>query len=283
MKIRTYNYLTNNEVIYSQEETTKTSDVLLPGVYTLSYERTFNGNRIIIKLNNFNDINENNIKFKEKECVDSLFNSFFDDNVRNKIHSFGELHKSGIIFYGPEGTGKSTIVKNYICDFIKNRDCLAFYISFSNSDDFKEIWNFIKDVRLSQKNTIIIIFEEFDDIATSNESELKSILDGNLSIDDCIFFATTNHIDNIPKTIKDRPSRFKYVINIDKIDDVDEIYDIVNSLIGDLPSYSDKNEVKKLAKELKNNSLDVIKQKCFDIIMDLKSYNNSKSKNKIGF
>ena len=130
------------------------------------------------------------------------------------------------------------------------------------------------NVRRVQPNPIIVVFEEFDDqIQNRNESFLKTVLDGNMSIDNCMFMATTNYIDAIPDAMKNRPSRFKYVLNIEGIQNKNDVYVLIYKMLVGLFSDEDINV---FANELKGQTLDFIKQFCIDKIMDLKSYSHKK-------
>ena len=141
-------------------------------------------------------------------------------------------------------------------------------------------WDFVRKIRAIQKNPIIVVIEEMDGAlaeGNSTESAFKSYFDGNESIDNCIIFGTTNYIDKIPTALKDRPSRFKYCLEINGIEDESDVYDIMMNMIGDI---FEPTEVVDYARELVNSTLDEIKQFCIDKIMDIDSYKVTK---KIGF
>lgn len=111
-----------------------------------------------------------------------------------------------------------------------------------------------------------------------NEGQVKTFMDGAESLDNTIFFGMTNYIDKIPSSIKNRPSRFKYCIEIEGIQSEKEIKIILDKMIGDI--YEDEVIIK-FSTDLKGNTLDQIKQFCIDKIMDISS--TPITKKKIGF
>ena len=169
---------------------------------------------------------------------------------------------------------------------------MVFYLP---KDYISYCWEFVEKIRRIQDNLIVVILDEVDQhiynngsnnesivktILDGNESIVKTILDGNSSIDNCIFLAATNYLDKIPEAIRNRPSRFKYVLDIEGIQNESEIVDILLPMIGGLFEHS---EITEFALILKGETLDFIKQFALDKIMDLKTYKHNSNKNKIGF
>jgi SpoVK/Ycf46/Vps4 family AAA+-type ATPase len=274
--LKSFNYLENGEVTFSVIDTIKTEKKLEPGVYNISYapypKYTCIINRIINekihKIHNFTD----------KDKIDLFFNQFFSSTIREKINDLGFKHKIGLLFYGKEGTGKTSIAKHYYSMAIEKHDAIVFYIN-EYGEYFVNCWNFIMEIRKIQDNPIIIIFEEFDGFLDKNVNQIKSIIDGNLSITNTVFFASTNYIDTIPESLKNRESRFKFVINIEGIQNKSEVYNIVNKMLKDM--YTEE-EITSYTEELCGKTLDEIKQFCLDKIMVLPSHAKT-TKKRIGF
>ena len=275
---KSFHYLENGEVSFSILDTVKTEQKLDSGVYTLEY-LPYPEMRVKLDVS----MDKETIKtysFPDKDKLDNLFDSFFNENVIKKVKELGFYHKVGVLLYGKEGTGKSTIIKSYAYKVLENNNGLVFY--FTSNQYVNKCWDFIRKIRAIQDNPIVVVFEEMDMYVQKTsevpEGYLKTILDGNNSIDNCIILGATNYIDSIPKAIKDRPSRFKYVLNIEGIHSEEEILDILTPMISDI---CEKNEIKEYAYMLKGETLDSIKQFAMDKIMCLQSY--SKNKKTMGF
>lgn len=275
---KSFHYLENGEVSFSILDTIKTEQRLDSGVYTLEY-LGYPDMRVKIDVSTDRE-SVKSYTFPDKDKLDNLFESFFNKNVIKKVKELGFYHKVGVLLYGKEGTGKSTIIKSYAYNVLENHNGLVFY--FTSNQYVNKCWEFIRKIRAIQDNPIVVIFEEMDMYVQKTsevpEGYLKTILDGNNSIDNCIILGATNYIDSIPKAIKDRPSRFKYVLNIEGIHSEEEILDILTPMISDI---CEKAEIKEYAYMLKGETLDSIKQFAMDKIMCLQSY--SKNKKTMGF
>lgn len=273
--LKSFNYLENGDVAFSVLDTVKTTRKLDSGVYNLSYlpypESTCSLSQIK------EEFNQETFSFTNKDSVDLFFDKFYNEDVFNIVREMGFIHKSGVLLHGKEGTGKTSIAKYYYTRFIKDKNAVVFYIN--NSDGyFYKCWEFIVEIRKIQDDPIIIILEELDGFMKDNEDKLKSCLDGNLSISNCVVFASTNHIDRIPEALKNRESRFKFVINIEGIQNKEEVFKIIKNMIGN--DFSDE-EINKYSEELKGKTLDEIKQFCLDKIMSIPV--SEKKKIKLGF
>ena len=98
-----------------------------------------------------------------------------DDKIKTKVKELGYYHKIGVLLYGIEGTGKSTILKKYYTDAIEKNNAIVFHINTYGY--FMQCWEFIMDIRKIQDNPFIIIFEEMDSMFSidGNESKLKKL------------------------------------------------------------------------------------------------------------
>ena len=148
---KSFNYLENGDVLFSPFETVKSVSKLQSGIYEIVYhwreeslslkeDRTFETSKVI--------------NFPDKEKIESLLEAFFNPEVKYKIEQLGFCHKLGILLYGKEGTGKSTILKNYYTDSVIKNNALVFY--FTNTDDssgsLSTCWEFIQNIRKIQDN-----------------------------------------------------------------------------------------------------------------------------------
>ena len=274
--LKSFHYLENGEISFSVFDTIKTTSKLDVGTYKVAYVSSPTGGRLEVKI----DADTETVKmsnFKEKHQLDSLFKSFFNKKVAKRVNELGFYHKVGVLLYGKQGTGKSTIIKNYCKLAIEKHNAIVLYVDMCRGT-FAQ-WDFVRKIRAIQKNPIIVVIEEMDGVLVENgtESAFKSYFDGNESIDNCIIFGTTNYIDRIPSALKDRPSRFKYCLEVNGIDSESDIYNIMINMIGDI---FEPTQVVDFARELVGSTLDEIKQFCIDKIMDIDSYKVTK---KIGF
>jgi len=272
---KSFAYLESGDIVFSEFETIKSSNKLDSGSYKVNY-LGYPENKVTIKQDSDFEIAKMH-NFSDKDKIDRLFESFFNKDVRTKIETMGFCHKIGILLYGIEGTGKSSIIKYYCNYAINKHNAIVFHILYKR-DEISQCWEFVQNIRRIQNNPIIIVFDEFDQQMSENEAFLKTVIDGNMSISNCIFFAATNYLDKIPKAMSERPSRFKYCLNIEGMQVEKDIIDIITPILNDVLS---EEEINNIANELKGSTLDYIKHFCFDKLMDIKHY--GKNKKQIGF
>lgn len=274
-KLKTFNYLENGDVLYSSFNSTACSNTLLPGFYDLSIQGSFDREEIVLKQLTFSESTLELNNYEGKENVDNYFDTFFKPDTKTTLNNLGFHNRGGILLYGKEGTGKTTIIKNLCQKAITEHKALVMYIDISKFAKVKKLLSMVRDI---QDNPIIIIFEEFDSISKDPYliSVIKTFMDGNDSIDNVFTFATTNHIQDIPEALKDRPSRFKYSIECKEIEDEETIFEVAFNIL------KDKKVATTLSKELKGSTLDLIKHASLDHLLGL-SGDLSKSRNKIGY
>lgn len=277
-ELKSFSYLENGKVLYSNIDTVKSTSVLDAGYYRLDWLPYPKETVEMTKLENTENLPI--YEFIHRDKIEVLVNSFFSKEKIAIVKELGFINKLGILLYGIEGTGKSSIVKYYCNNFIKKDNAIVFYINinYQYSESLDRIWDFMIQVRKVQNNPIVIVFDEVEIVCEEKESEFKTMLDGHLSINDSIVLATTNYFDKIPDTIKNRPSRFKYCFNIDGVQDEKTIIDIINNTF---PSKFSEEERKQIALDMKGNTLDIIKHHCLDKLFDIQL--DYKKESKIGF
>lgn len=111
------------------------------------------------------------------------------------------FYKRGVLLYGPPGTGKTSVINKLVNELTLD-NILIIYTSQVFSSSY--LYELSQDSRFK-----LILFEEFTETVKSTDSnELLSFLDGESSIDNCFFIATTNYIDKLPENLANRPGRF---------------------------------------------------------------------------
>jgi len=263
---KSFSYLENGEVLFSEYDTIKSTKKLEQGSYRVNYEE-YPDHIVTLKVDSDFETPKTH-SFSGKKKLDTLFSSFFDKKILETVESMGFCHKVGVLLYGTEGTGKSTIIKHYCSKAIKDNKAIVFHLIYKGSY-ISKCWEFIQSIRGIQSNPIIVVFDEFDQQMNENEGFLKTAIDGNMSISNCIFFAATNYIDEIPKAMKNRPSRFKYSLKIKGVESEEDIKAIISNVLKG----SVKNvDIDSMVKKLKGKTLDQIKHRCLDELMNIDNY-----------
>ena len=266
MKYNNFLYLKSKRVNYTPDEVIDSSHVLLKGLYELQYIG-YPEHSVVVKKIEIR--NKPNINHSCSDYIYNVVNKFKDDVTCKHIKSLNMDNRFGILLYGDAGTGKSSIINNIISD----DRLISFIIASKDPDELKLCWDFIMNVREGQDDRFVIVFDEFDEF-NNCEALLKQIMDGQYSIDNCLFLMSTNYIDSIPDTIKNRPSRCKYVIKVEGIYDINTIKDIIKN------AYSE-SEIDSKAKSMIGKTLDEIKNQAIDDVLKIEKY--ATNSNKIGF
>lgn len=147
------------------------------------------------------DIRESNTN---KLIYDDLKIFMKSKNLYEKEHV---RHKKGALLYGPPGNGKTREIEkilenaeDFIGIFIPSK-----FSNLSDLDNFREA--------LNGKNVVFVIEELTERLSGRHSIEqLLSFLDGEMSWNNAYVIATTNHPEEIPANIIDRPGRFELVI-----------------------------------------------------------------------
>ncbi len=112
------------------------------------------------------------------------------------------------MLYGPPGTGKTCIVNRITEEVLKNNGIVLF------NPNPELVETAFKQLEGLQPDTLVmVIFEELDQLVYHYESELLSLLDGEIQKENIVYLATTNYIEKVPDRLK-RPGRFSSVIDV---------------------------------------------------------------------
>ena len=148
----------------------------------------------------------------ESNCI-----NVFEDNQR--YHDLKIPTKRGILFEGPPGNGKSSLIAclNNVLDgkvtFIYVTDGVI-----HSANDIARIFTLAR-----RYNPAVLVFEDIDVIGRERQMggqnftcELLAQLDGLEVLQDLVIIATTNHVDLVDEALKNRPSRFDRRISVPK-------------------------------------------------------------------
>ena len=160
---------------------------------------------------------------KQTLNTDELF--IFEDNLSERVmdevdrfwtkteifKSYKFVHKRGFLLFGPQGSGKTSIVHQIITNVI-NRQGVCF---LADSPEYLE--DGLRSFRLVEPDRpVVCVFEDIDDIIKiHDEAILLKLLDGESQIDHVVNIATTNYPEELDKRIAARPRRFDTVLRIE--------------------------------------------------------------------
>lgn len=129
---------------------------------------------------------------------------------RDLFKKFGFAHKRGFLLYGPPGTGKSCLLRLIEDKFLNEFGGVVFIW-----DGGMSITNMVENFRKFEgSRPVMVVCEDIDSCIDSFEEEMLEFLDGQKALDNFVMVSTTNHLENIPDRIKNRPSRIDRIIEV---------------------------------------------------------------------
>jgi SpoVK/Ycf46/Vps4 family AAA+-type ATPase len=131
--------------------------------------------------------------------------------LRDRFAKFGLVHKRGFLLFGPPGSGKTSTIAVVANRVIADGGLIINGTSCSPT----QLKQALGDLRQVEPNRpLLVTFEDIDSFLKQNEPIVLSILDGDASIANVVFIATTNHPERLEARIINRPSRFDQVVKI---------------------------------------------------------------------
>ncbi len=130
-----------------------------------------------------------------------------------RFAKYGLLHKRGVLFHGPPGSGKTAAIHLASQRLTQTHDGLTFFVD--GVGYMQMALSLVREVE--PERPVLIVIEDIDtwlDVDSGEEEQLTTIMDGAGQFNHVLYLATTNHIEKIPPRLRQRPSRFDEVIEI---------------------------------------------------------------------
>lgn len=127
-----------------------------------------------------------------------------------KFKQYGFAFKRGILLHGKAGSGKSCIIS--LCAKYVISELEGVIIPLNNQGDLELYAKAIPETFrvIEKERPIVIILEDIEGLCSSpsSETQLLNVLDGLDQLENVVYLATTNYIENLKERIINRPSRF---------------------------------------------------------------------------
>lgn len=131
-------------------------------------------------------------------------------NGNDSVHG-GYLHKRGYMLYGPPGSGKTSTIKMLMNEIVSMGGIVI--MGDGRPSTVGSAMELVSKVEPNKP--MIVVFEDFDNlIGQWGEAQYLSLLDGEDSVDNVLFLATTNYPERLDPRIYNRPGRFSDVVKI---------------------------------------------------------------------
>ena len=132
-------------------------------------------------------------------------------NKADKYKFYNFLHRRGYMFYGPHGSGKSSLVQQ-ILKKIVDQDGIVLLCDRPHMLELGLV-----DLRKVEPDRFIVcLFEDLEALIREwGEKTILAILDGESQVNKVLNIATTNYPEMLDPRIVGRPRRFDRVIRID--------------------------------------------------------------------
>lgn len=201
------------------ERKEETVEQLAAGIYEFDVEQSMFFSRPFFKQEKFRE-GLVDLKGQPFDSVKKRLTSFFKETTREIYRDTQTRHFIGTMLYGPPGTGKTCFI-DLICQyFAQTHDAVT--LRLTDASNFDNLGNIIKLARSNDESRmVILLMEELDKIMRggygTHEKQLIDFCDGQNTPSNVLLIASTNHINKIPDSLKNRPSRFSIAEEIDAI------------------------------------------------------------------
>lgn len=131
--------------------------------------------------------------------------------LKERFQKFGFSHKRGFLLHGPPGSGKTSTIAVVMKQMVADGGIVILGNTHPHT-----LSGMLQDLReVEPERPLVVVLEDIDTIIEQyGESETLSILDGESSVANVVFLATTNYPENLDGRVTNRPSRFDKVVQI---------------------------------------------------------------------
>lgn len=131
--------------------------------------------------------------------------------LEEEFEKRGLTWKTGVLLWGPPGSGKSSIIQLLITDVITKYDGIGVLIQHPVA----AIGCLQMLRKIEPHRPIIALLEDFDSLVEKHgETEFLAMLDGEAKVSNIVYIGATNYPERLDLRFVDRPSRFSIVKEI---------------------------------------------------------------------
>lgn len=195
-------YLKNKkDFVHVKLEAEDIADRVPAGVYDVTYnprESTTHFNLKEPPLSNFIDLGTRTKDLIEEEVA----------------YFFTQTKQRGILVHGGPGNGKTRMIVEILREHALLNDAVVMI-----GPDMNYMDQIIGAIRVDEPDrTIIIFFDEFDEVHENYEYDLLRFLDGSSSISRCLTVGALNDLNDLEPRVYKRPGRFGLVTELENPD-----------------------------------------------------------------
>ena len=140
------------------------------------------------------------------EAVLSEINHFW--GLKPNFDKLGLIHHRGLMVYGPPGSGKSALMQQVAENMIARGDVIFFSRGIGSLEDGLKAF---REVEPDRK--VVVVLEDMDEYIQYSERDMLQLFDGENTVDNVLYCATTNYIDKFPPRLL-RPGRFDKKVHL---------------------------------------------------------------------
>lgn len=128
-------------------------------------------------------------------------------SLKDRFDELGYLHKRGVMLYGPPGGGKTSTVIQTVRKLV-SLGGIALISDYPPATS--ACLNMVRSIEPSRP--AVVVMEDIDDtIRYYGDRVITELLDGEASVDNVLYLATTNYPERLPPRLVNRPSRFDII------------------------------------------------------------------------